>query len=241
MKKLLSVMAAGLLVLSASGLVVANGPKVPAEPPKPEDGKVAEGKDGEKPAPALEKKKLERPGLDASKVPGVPPAGGGLMCVNPGTLAAVGRFMHAMKADDLAAKDVAAVPFLLDGKKSVATLAELDGVFAKIRKDKVRPGGQSWVIADVRVVPKGATLEEAEAWLGLPLSAKQLRGGEAAAIPTLWDLAVKESADLVAVFLVGQRAGRTAEDPPRKSGEMMLIAVKDPSSAVSARVIGFVD
>lgn len=246
MRKLSYLVAAVVVAVSAGGFVAANGPK-PAEPApeeekKPADGKPgaegkgADGKPGDRNPDAKDgaPKKAERPGLDAAKVPGVPVANGGLMCANPGTLSAVGRMFFALKSRDLKTEDVAAVPFTFDGSKKVEKIAELDAMFEMVRLNKAKPGEASWVIADMRVVPKGSSRADAEAWLGMDLGRNKKH-------LAFWEFAEAQKAELAVVFTVKQRPARKADDKPTNAGEVILVAVKDSESAVKATVIGFVD
>lgn len=234
----LSVCAAAAAILMTGVVLSAGSPEDPAggEPPRgPGDSKK---EDPPQPAP-----KPVRPGLDAFKVPGIPPDQYGKLVGNPGTMVAVGKFFDAIQRDGVEAGNGAAVPFLLDGRKTIEKLADLNELFRKIRAEKLEKEKKPNTMAvDLRVVPNGATAEQAAAWLW----------GEGASFgewqQKLFDHAKGSEADLIEVFLVRKTTKQAADSKSEiqvpeivNKGDSMLIAVKDPDSVDKARVIGFVD
>lgn len=201
------------MVLGFGGLVAANGPKGSEEP--------------------KDEPKLVRPGLEAAKVPGVPRKEADFKCANTGTLSAVVRYLDAFSLADPKISDVAAVPFYVENRALIEKLEDLEpqlkGIFTK---HKGRKSTES-VIADLRIVPAGATIEEAEIWLGIKL---RNRGN----YTKLFEHAVRERADFVEVFPVRDSKGGKYEEgeTPKNRGEPVYFAVKQQGSSEKARIIG---
>jgi hypothetical protein len=207
MKKSATVMLSVAVLTVALGLTA--GIVGSQEDPKPE---------GKQPAQPAPKQELVLP----ATIPGAEP---GVFVSNAGAVISVARFYQLMQSPDVAANEVLAAPFLVDGRNLLEDEADLAPFVVRVQ-EKVRSSRRTNTILSVKLLPAGNTWEEAQRWLA-PLAT----GDRAKA---LYDHAEKHDGWLALVLLARSRGDSHAH-------EYTLVAVTNPKSESEARVIGFVD